>query len=83
MNATTVIHHLLQDRKGKWVCMLQDLFFFFASNSKDIFKKHLEYLVIKCKISPLQMMLKLFTEEGLVMPASLIFLVPFSYYLFL
>ncbi|XP_022872922.1 uncharacterized protein At3g06530 isoform X3 [Olea europaea var. sylvestris] len=52
------------DRKGKWVCMLQDLFFFFASNSKDIFKKHLEYLVIKCKISPLQMMLKLFTEEG-------------------
>ncbi|CAI9771819.1 unnamed protein product [Fraxinus pennsylvanica] len=52
------------DKKGKWLCMLQDLFFFFASNSKDIFKKHVEYLVTKCKISPLQMMLKLFTEEG-------------------
>ncbi|KAL2550104.1 Uncharacterized protein Fot_11634 [Forsythia ovata] len=52
------------DKKGKWVCMLQDLFFFFASNTKDIFKKHVEYLVTKCKISPSQMMLKLFTEEG-------------------
>ncbi|KAG8390231.1 hypothetical protein BUALT_Bualt01G0062300 [Buddleja alternifolia] len=49
---------------GKWLCTLQDLFLFFACNSKDTFRRHLEYLSRKCKIPLARIVLKLFTEEG-------------------
>lgn len=52
------------DENWKWVCTLQDLFVFFASQSKPVFKKHLNYFVTKCKISPVRFLSKLFTEEG-------------------
>ncbi|KAK6121966.1 hypothetical protein DH2020_044289 [Rehmannia glutinosa] len=70
--------HLLQDMKGKWVSTLQDLFVFFVCHSKDVFKKHLEYLSTKCKISLTQIMLKLFTEEGIPHAAQIESLQSFS-----
>ncbi|KAI3471008.1 hypothetical protein Pfo_027671 [Paulownia fortunei] len=66
------------DMKGKWVSTLQDLFIFFACHSKDAFKKHLEYLFTKCKISLTRIMLKLFTEEGVPYAAQIESLQSFS-----
>ncbi|KAK6117849.1 hypothetical protein DH2020_048412 [Rehmannia glutinosa] len=66
------------DMKGKWVSTLQDLFVFFVCHSKDVFKKHLEYLSTKCKISLTQIMLKLFTEEGIPHAAQIESLQSFS-----
>lgn len=44
---------------------LQDLFVFFAASQlKNVFQKHLHFLVTKCKISPVRFLSKLFTEEG-------------------
>ncbi|KAL0382271.1 UNVERIFIED_CONTAM: hypothetical protein Scaly_0514400 [Sesamum calycinum] len=61
------------DMKGVWECKLQELFLFFACHSKDAFRKHLEYLFMKCKSSLARIMLKLFTEEGLaILPSSLV-----------
>ncbi|KAM7494654.1 hypothetical protein LguiB_029263 [Lonicera macranthoides] len=48
----------------KWVCTLKDLFIFFASQSNLSFKKHIHYLITKCKISPVRFLSKLFAEEG-------------------
>ncbi|GAV79488.1 LOW QUALITY PROTEIN: BP28CT domain-containing protein/U3snoRNP10 domain-containing protein [Cephalotus follicularis] len=43
---------------------LQDLFIFFATSQfKHCFKEHLHYLVTKCKLSPVQFLSRLFTEE--------------------
>ncbi|XP_051122807.1 uncharacterized protein At3g06530 [Andrographis paniculata] len=52
------------DTEGKSKGMLQDLFLFFVCHSKDIFRKHLEYLYAKCKFSITEIMLKQLTEEG-------------------
>ncbi|KAL3837868.1 hypothetical protein ACJIZ3_022459 [Penstemon smallii] len=52
------------DKKGNLVSTLQDLFLFFASHSKDVFKKHLEYLFTKCMACMTRVVLELFTKEG-------------------
>ncbi|KAL6980906.1 hypothetical protein U1Q18_022542 [Sarracenia purpurea var. burkii] len=53
------------DDNGKWICTLQDLYVFFAvSQSKNVFQKHLDFLVTKCKISPVRFLSKIFTAEG-------------------
>ncbi|KAE9465054.1 hypothetical protein C3L33_03055, partial [Rhododendron williamsianum] len=53
------------DDSGKWMSTFQDLFVFFAdSDRKNVFQKHLHFLVTKCKISPVRFLLKLVTEEG-------------------
>ncbi|XAR66099.1 hypothetical protein NMG60_11012179 [Bertholletia excelsa] len=53
------------DDNGKWVHTLKELFIFFAaSQPKHVFQKHLRCLVMKCKISPVQLLSKFFTEEG-------------------
>ncbi|XP_057776784.1 uncharacterized protein At3g06530 isoform X2 [Salvia miltiorrhiza] len=57
------------DMKEKWVSILEDLFIFYACHSKGpsdgAFKKHLEYLSMKCKMPLMEIMLKLFVEEGI------------------
>lgn len=72
--------HLSQDMKGKWVSTLEDLFIFFACHSKGAFKKPLEYLFTKYKISLMRVMLKLFMEEGL--DRLQLFVLPFSFHIF-
>ncbi|XP_058207523.1 uncharacterized protein At3g06530 isoform X3 [Rhododendron vialii] len=53
------------DDSGKWMSTFQDLFVFLAdSDRKNVFQKHLHFLVTKCKISPVRFLLKLVTEEG-------------------
>ncbi|KAK9292213.1 hypothetical protein L1049_020175 [Liquidambar formosana] len=64
LNSTAPVDILLDDN-GKWTCRLQDMFVFFSSSRlKHVFKKHLHYLVTKCKISPVRFLSKFFTEEG-------------------
>ncbi|RAL52010.1 hypothetical protein DM860_016508 [Cuscuta australis] len=55
---------VLLDKNEKWVCSLQDLHVFFMSQSKHTFKRHHDYLVTNCKISPSRYLSKFFTEEG-------------------
>ncbi|KAL3521384.1 hypothetical protein ACH5RR_019533 [Cinchona calisaya] len=47
-----------------WLCKLQNLYIFFASQSSQLFKKHLHYLVTKCKSSLSEFLSKMFSEEG-------------------
>ncbi|KAF7845346.1 uncharacterized protein G2W53_002251 [Senna tora] len=55
----------LLDDNDKWVLRIKGLFEFFAgSQFKHTFRKHLDYLVAKCKISPPSLLSKFFTEEG-------------------
>nr|CAD1844938.1 unnamed protein product [Ananas comosus var. bracteatus] len=45
--------------------MLDDLYLFFVTSpSKDVFRKHLQFLSINCTGSPLQFLLKYFIQEG-------------------
>ncbi|KAA8539764.1 hypothetical protein F0562_026456 [Nyssa sinensis] len=68
------------DNDGKWVCRLQDLFVFFATSpSKHVFKRHLQYLVAKCKISPVHFLSKFFTEEGVSVAVQVESLHSFAY----
>ncbi|KAK4436389.1 hypothetical protein Salat_0802600 [Sesamum alatum] len=67
------------DMKGVWECKLQELFLFFACHTKDAFRKHLEYLFMKCKSSLAPIMLKLFTEEGVSIAAQIASLQSFSH----
>lgn len=53
--------------EGKLLSTFQDVFVFFASNATDFFSKHLEYLFTKSKISLTPVMVKLFTDEGLIL----------------
>lgn len=62
---TTMPTDVSLDDSGKWMSTLQDLFVFFAASQlKNVFQKHLHFLVTKCKISPVRFLSKLFTEEG-------------------
>ncbi|KAK2994684.1 hypothetical protein RJ640_026163 [Escallonia rubra] len=58
----TTSENISMDENGQCVSALQDLFVFFATHSKLVFKKHLDYFVTKCKISPARFLSKLFTE---------------------
>ncbi|XP_075484364.1 uncharacterized protein At3g06530 isoform X1 [Primulina tabacum] len=62
--------NLSLDVKGKFVCIVEDLFLFFTSHSNDVFKIHLEHLVKKCKIYPKEIILKFLTEEGVPYPVQ-------------
>lgn len=54
-----------QDADEVWFSRLQDLFVFFASaNLNHVFKEHRQFLVSKCKVSPVHFLTRLFTEEG-------------------
>ncbi|CAA0830720.1 Uncharacterized protein SHERM_26110 [Striga hermonthica] len=66
------------DMEGKWATMLQDIFLFFACHSKHTFKKQLEYLFTMSKTPLMQIMLKLFTEEGVPYAAQIESLHSFS-----
>ncbi|XP_073126244.1 uncharacterized protein At3g06530 isoform X2 [Henckelia pumila] len=66
----TLPEDLSLDVKGKFVCILEDLFLFFTSHSNDVFKIHLEFLVTKCKISLKEIILKLIAEEGIPYPVQ-------------
>jgi len=47
--------------------MLDDLFLFFlVSPAKNIFQKHLQYLVVNCIGAPFQFISKYFLDEGLL-----------------
>ncbi|KAL0547236.1 hypothetical protein IC582_017165 [Cucumis melo] len=60
---------IMMDKKEKWISMFRDLFVFFAnSRFKHVFKEHLHYLVRSFKISPVHILSKFFTDEGV--PAS-------------
>lgn len=52
------------DKNAIWLCKLKNLYVFFASQSSQLFKKHLTHLVTKCKSSLSEFLPKLFTEEG-------------------
>ncbi|KAL8520276.1 hypothetical protein ACS0TY_010994 [Phlomoides rotata] len=67
------------DMNGKWASTLEDLFTFFACYSGGAFKKHLECLLTKFKISLIRIMLKLFTEEGVPYAAQIESLHSFSH----
>ncbi|CAK9187344.1 unnamed protein product, partial [Ilex paraguariensis] len=60
---TTTPEDVSLDNNAQWVYTLQDLFVFFANQPKHVFKKHLQYLVTKCKMSPVQLLSKFITEE--------------------
>ncbi|GER49927.1 ARM repeat superfamily protein [Striga asiatica] len=66
------------DMEGKWAAMLQDIFMFFACHSKHTFKKQLEYLFTMSKTPLMQIMLKLFREEGVPYAAQIESLHSFS-----
>ncbi|XP_076945325.1 uncharacterized protein At3g06530-like [Bidens hawaiensis] len=55
---------VLKDGNQKREVILQNLFSFFASHSKVIFKEHLHQLVSKQKSSPARFLSSLFTDEG-------------------
>lgn len=57
-------HQQLQDENKKREVILQNLFSFFASHSKVVFKKHLQHLVAKQKNAPAQFLSSLFTDDG-------------------
>ncbi|XP_038896984.1 uncharacterized protein At3g06530 [Benincasa hispida] len=60
---------MTMDKKEKWISMFSDLFVFFAnSRFKHVFKEHLHYLVRSFKISPVHLLSRFFTDEGV--PAS-------------
>jgi U3 small nucleolar RNA-associated protein 10 len=47
--------------------MLDDLFLFFVTSpGKNVFQKHLEYLIINCTGAPFQFISKYFLDEGLL-----------------
>ncbi|KAI3778087.1 hypothetical protein L2E82_07103 [Cichorium intybus] len=52
------------DEHTKQEVILDDLFSFFASHSKIVFKKHLHHLVVNQKSSPARFLSSLFTNEG-------------------
>ncbi|KAK3033239.1 hypothetical protein RJ639_033119 [Escallonia herrerae] len=62
VGGTCHLFFLPLDENGQCVSALQDLFVFFATHSKLVFKKHLDYFVTKCKISPARFLSRLFTE---------------------
>ncbi|KAI3712588.1 hypothetical protein L1987_71147 [Smallanthus sonchifolius] len=53
-----------EDENKKREAILQNLFSFFASHSKVVFKEHLHQLVSKQKKSPARFLSSLFTDEG-------------------
>ncbi|XP_042063624.1 uncharacterized protein At3g06530-like [Salvia splendens] len=71
------------DMKEKWVSILEVLFVFYACHSKGpsggAFKKHLEYLSTNCKMPLMEIMLKLFVEEGIPAAAQMECLHSFSH----
>ena len=51
--------------------MLDDLFLFFVTSpGKNVFQKHLEYLIINCTGAPFQFISKYFLDEGLLLLLS-------------
>jgi U3 small nucleolar RNA-associated protein 10 len=47
--------------------MINDLFLFFVTSpGKNIFQKHLQYLIINCTGAPFQFISKYFLDEGLL-----------------
>ncbi|XP_022943098.1 uncharacterized protein At3g06530 [Cucurbita moschata] len=60
---------MVLEKKEKWISMFSDLFVLFAtSRFKHVFKEHLHYLVRSFKISPVHLLSRFFTDEGV--PAS-------------
>ncbi|KAK9059672.1 hypothetical protein SSX86_020376 [Deinandra increscens subsp. villosa] len=53
-----------KDENQKREAILQNLFSFFASHSKVVFKEHLHHLVSKQQNSPARFLSSLFTDEG-------------------
>ncbi|XP_044468232.1 uncharacterized protein At3g06530-like [Mangifera indica] len=61
---STMPSDVLLDADEVWFSRLQDLFVFFASaNLNHVFKEHRQFLVSKCKVSPVHFLTRLFTEE--------------------
>lgn len=60
----TALEDVSKDENNKREAILQNLFSFFASHSKVVFKKHLHHLVANHKISPARFLSSLFTDEG-------------------
>ena len=51
--------------------ILDDLFLFFVTSpGKNVFQKHLEYLIINCTGAPFQFISKYFLDEGLLLLLS-------------
>ncbi|XP_071732709.1 uncharacterized protein At3g06530 isoform X2 [Rutidosis leptorrhynchoides] len=65
--------------KDEWEAILQNLFSFFASHSKVVFKKHTNHLVSKHKDSPARFLSKLFTDGGVALSVQKESLHSFAY----
>ncbi|XP_020540628.2 uncharacterized protein At3g06530 isoform X2 [Jatropha curcas] len=63
---------MLLDDNGKLISSaLRELFVFFAtSDSKNVFKEHLHYLVTKCKISSIDFLSGFFMDEDVAVPVQ-------------
>ncbi|GFY84406.1 ARM repeat superfamily protein [Actinidia rufa] len=68
------------DDNGNWVSTLQDLYIFFAASMpKNIFQKHLHFLLTKCKNSAVRFVSKFFTEEGVTVAVQVASLHSFAF----
>ncbi|XP_024990164.1 uncharacterized protein At3g06530 isoform X2 [Cynara cardunculus var. scolymus] len=60
----TAFEDVSKDENNKREAILQNLFIFFSSHSKAVFKKHLHHLVANHKVSPARFLSSFFTDEG-------------------
>ncbi|XP_048446393.1 LOW QUALITY PROTEIN: uncharacterized protein At3g06530-like [Pyrus x bretschneideri] len=68
------------DDDKKWLSWVRDLFVFFSvSKFKKVFKEHLLYLVMKCKVSAVCFLPKFFTEEDIPLAVQVESLNCFAY----
>ncbi|KAJ7949476.1 U3 small nucleolar RNA-associated protein [Quillaja saponaria] len=62
---STMPSDIVLDGNEKWVSRIKDLFIFFATSKfKHVFSEHLHYLIAQSKISPVHLLSKFFTDEG-------------------
>ncbi|GMH10729.1 hypothetical protein Nepgr_012570 [Nepenthes gracilis] len=53
------------DDNDEWIRNLRDLFVLFSEcHLKHVFKEHLHYLLLNCRLSPILFLLKFITKEG-------------------
>ncbi|KAK9142873.1 hypothetical protein Syun_012273 [Stephania yunnanensis] len=63
MKATVSLNDLCENQE--WVCAVDELFILFAASPIKIYvKEHLHLLVTKCRITPVALLSKFYTEEG-------------------